>query len=77
MIAFSQGWLLSLVLVSSIPPLVISAAFMTVVMAKLVSKSQAAYSVAAAVVEQTISSIRTVRIHIELNHTPVSRYVHL
>ncbi|KAI7738102.1 hypothetical protein M8C21_014511, partial [Ambrosia artemisiifolia] len=59
-IAFSQGWLLSLVLLSAIPPLVMSAAFMTVLMAKLMSRGQAAYSVGAAVVEQTISSIRTV-----------------
>ncbi|KAI3744849.1 hypothetical protein L1987_57945 [Smallanthus sonchifolius] len=59
-IAFSQGWLLSLVLLSSLPPLMMSAAFMTILVAKLTSRGQAAYSVAAAVVEQTISSIRTV-----------------
>ncbi|KAJ0788784.1 putative ABC-type xenobiotic transporter [Helianthus annuus] len=59
-IAFSQGWLLSLVLLSAIPPLVISAAFMTFLMAKVMSRGQAAYSAGAAVVEQTISSIRTV-----------------
>ncbi|XP_076953143.1 ABC transporter B family member 11-like isoform X1 [Bidens hawaiensis] len=59
-IAFSQGWLLSLVLLSAIPPLVISAAFMTVLIAKLMSRGQEAYSVGAAVVEQTVSSIRTV-----------------
>ncbi|KVH89702.1 AAA+ ATPase domain-containing protein [Cynara cardunculus var. scolymus] len=61
-IAFSEGWLLALVLLSSIPLLVISAAFMTVVMTKLMSRGQAAYSAGASVVEQTISSIRTVRI---------------
>ncbi|XP_024985969.1 ABC transporter B family member 11-like [Cynara cardunculus var. scolymus] len=59
-IAFSEGWLLALVLLSSIPLLVISAAFMTVVMTKLMSRGQAAYSAGASVVEQTISSIRTV-----------------
>ncbi|XP_071741605.1 ABC transporter B family member 11-like isoform X2 [Rutidosis leptorrhynchoides] len=59
-IAFSKGWLLSLVLVSTIPALVISAGFMTVMVTKLMSRGQAAYSVGAAVVEQTISSIRTV-----------------
>ncbi|KAL2510817.1 ABC transporter B family member 11 [Abeliophyllum distichum] len=59
-IAFIKGRLLALVLLSSIPLLVISAAFMSVVMAKLTSRGQAAYSVAAGVVEQTISSIRTV-----------------
>ncbi|XP_023732609.1 ABC transporter B family member 21 [Lactuca sativa] len=60
MIAFSKGWLLSIVLLSSIPLLVISAAFMIVVMEKLKSKGQTAYSLGATVVEQTISSIRTV-----------------
>ncbi|KAM7487967.1 hypothetical protein LguiB_025451 [Lonicera macranthoides] len=59
-IAFSKGWLLALILISSIPPLVISAAVMTVLMAKLTSQGQTAYSVAATVVEQTIGSIRTV-----------------
>ncbi|KAK9062090.1 hypothetical protein SSX86_019275 [Deinandra increscens subsp. villosa] len=59
-IAFSQGWLLSLVLLSVIPPIVMSAAFMTILMAKLTSRGQAAYSVGAAAVEQTIGSIRTV-----------------
>ncbi|KAL2239954.1 ABC transporter B family member 11-like [Sesamum indicum] len=59
-IALIQGWLLTLVLLSAIPLLVISAAFMTVVMAKLTSRGHAAYSEAAVVVEQTISSIRTV-----------------
>nr|GEU68948.1 ABC transporter B family member 11-like [Tanacetum cinerariifolium] len=59
-IAFSEGWLLSLVLLSAIPPTVISASIMTVMVTKLMSKSQSAYLVGAAVVEQTISSIKTV-----------------
>ncbi|KAL0390784.1 UNVERIFIED_CONTAM: ABC transporter B family member 11 [Sesamum calycinum] len=59
-IALIQGWLLTLVLLSAVPLLIISAAFMTVVMAKLTSRGHAAYSEAAVVVEQTISSIRTV-----------------
>ncbi|KAI3523833.1 hypothetical protein L1887_02274 [Cichorium endivia] len=59
-IAFTKGWLLSFVLLSAIPLLVISAAFMTVVMAKLTSKGQTAYSLGATIVEQTVSSIRTV-----------------
>lgn len=63
MIAFSEGWLLSLVLLSSIPSTVISAGFMTVMVTKLMSKGQAAYSVGAAVVEQTITCIKTVRIY--------------
>ncbi|MCD7448082.1 (ABC) transporter [Datura stramonium] len=59
-IAFIKGWRLSLVLLSSIPPLVISSAVMTMLLAKLASRAQTAYSEAATVVEQTISSIRTV-----------------
>ncbi|XP_011080370.1 ABC transporter B family member 4-like [Sesamum indicum] len=59
-IAFTKGWLLTTVLLSAIPLLVISAASMSVLMAKLTSKGQAAYSAAAAVVEQTLGSIRTV-----------------
>ncbi|KAL8029397.1 hypothetical protein ABFX02_14G223000 [Erythranthe guttata] len=59
-IAFIKGWLLTLVLLSAIPLLVISAAFMTVLITKLTSRGQAAYSEAANIVEQTISSIRTV-----------------
>ncbi|CAH1453217.1 unnamed protein product [Lactuca virosa] len=59
-IAFSKGWLLSIALLSTIPVLVISAAFMTAIMAKLTSRGQSAYSVGATVVEQTVSSIRTV-----------------
>ncbi|KAK4373872.1 hypothetical protein RND71_004549 [Anisodus tanguticus] len=53
-------WRLSLVLLSSIPPLVISSAVMTILLAKLASRAQTAYSEAATVVEQTISSIRAV-----------------
>lgn len=59
-IAFARGWLLSLVLLSAIPILVVAAAFVTVVLAKLTSRGQTAYSEAAVVVEQTIASIRTV-----------------
>ncbi|XP_057789931.1 ABC transporter B family member 11-like isoform X3 [Salvia miltiorrhiza] len=59
-IAFARGWLLTLVLLSVIPVLVVAAAFMTIVMARLTSRGQTAYSEAALLVEQTISSIRTV-----------------
>ncbi|KAK4419593.1 ABC transporter B family member 11 [Sesamum alatum] len=59
-IAFTKGWLLTTVLLSAIPLLVISAASMSVLMAKLTSRGQAAYSAAAIVVEQTLGSIRTV-----------------
>ncbi|KAH0733850.1 hypothetical protein KY285_009557 [Solanum tuberosum] len=59
-IAFIKGWRLALVLSSSIPPLVLSSAVLTVLLVKLASRAQTAYSEAATVVEQTISSIRTV-----------------
>ncbi|KAL5700599.1 ABC-type xenobiotic transporter [Ranunculus cassubicifolius] len=59
-IAFIKGWLLTLVMLSSIPPLVVSAALMTMVISKMASLGQDAYSKAGIVVEQTIGSIRTV-----------------
>nr|DAD32947.1 TPA_asm: hypothetical protein HUJ06_011798 [Nelumbo nucifera] len=59
-IAFIKGWLLTLVMLSSIPPLVISGAIMSIIIAKSASRGQTAYSEAAKVVEQTIGSIRTV-----------------
>lgn len=61
-IAFVKGWLLALVMLSAIPPLAISGAVMSIMIGKLASRGQDAYSVAATVVEQTIGSIRTVSI---------------
>ncbi|XP_073064615.1 LOW QUALITY PROTEIN: ABC transporter B family member 4 [Primulina eburnea] len=59
-IAFIKGWLLTLVLLSSIPPLVLSGALMSIVLSRMSSSGQNAYAKAAVVVEQTIGSIRTV-----------------
>ncbi|KAJ3676007.1 hypothetical protein LUZ60_003419 [Juncus effusus] len=59
-VAFVQGWLLTLVMLSTIPPLVIAGAVMSTIVAKMASLGQAAYAEASVVVEQTISSIRTV-----------------
>lgn len=59
-IAFARGWLLSLVMLSSIPPVVISAGAMSLVVSKLSNRSQMAYAEAGKMVEQTIGSIRTV-----------------
>ncbi|KAG7995640.1 hypothetical protein I3843_01G120500 [Carya illinoinensis] len=59
-IAFVKGLLLALVMLSSFPLLVISAAAMSIIIGKMASNGQTAYSVAATVVEQTIGSIRTV-----------------
>ncbi|CAL8990978.1 unnamed protein product [Prunus brigantina] len=59
-IAFVKGWLLTLVMLSSLPLLVLSGAVMGILISKMASSGQTAYSVAATVVEQTIGSIRTV-----------------
>ncbi|KAL7150975.1 hypothetical protein ABFS83_04G001400 [Erythranthe nasuta] len=59
-IAFTKGWLLTLVMLSSIPPLMISGGIMASVVSKMASRGQTAYAKAAVVVEQTIGAIRTV-----------------
>lgn len=59
-IALVRGWLLTLVLTSSIPLLVAAGAVMSIVISKMASRGQTAYAKAANVVDQTISSIRTV-----------------
>ena len=60
MVAFIKGWLLSLVMLSSIPPVVIAGALATIVISKVSSKGQATYSDAGSVVEQTLSNMKTV-----------------
>ncbi|KAK7282933.1 hypothetical protein RIF29_12063 [Crotalaria pallida] len=59
-IAFIKGWLLTLVMMSTLPLLVLSGSLLAIIVARTASKSQTAYSKAAHVVEQTIGSIRTV-----------------
>ncbi|KAJ8553070.1 hypothetical protein K7X08_020463 [Anisodus acutangulus] len=59
-IAFTKGWLLTLVMLSVIPLLVISGGAMSIVLSRMASTGQDAYAKAATVVEQTIGSIRTV-----------------
>ncbi|KAL3714525.1 hypothetical protein ACJRO7_006443 [Eucalyptus globulus] len=59
-IAFIKGWLLTLVMLSSIPPIVVSGGFMSLIIAKMASRGQSIYAKASNVVEQTIGSIRTV-----------------
>ncbi|KAG9457822.1 hypothetical protein H6P81_002330 [Aristolochia fimbriata] len=59
-VAFVRGWLLTLVMLSSIPPLVFTGAVMSIVITKMASRGQTAYSDAGVVVEQTIGAIRTV-----------------
>lgn len=59
-VAFTKGWLLTLVMLSIIPLIALSGAIMSKVISKASSIGQAAYSTAANVVEQTLGSIRTV-----------------
>ncbi|KAF7123906.1 hypothetical protein RHSIM_Rhsim12G0140800 [Rhododendron simsii] len=59
-IAFIKGWLLTLVLLSCIPLLVITGGTTAIVISKVSSTAQNSYAKAATVVEQTIGSIRTV-----------------
>ncbi|XP_020228104.2 ABC transporter B family member 4-like [Cajanus cajan] len=59
-IAFIKGWLLTVILLSSLPLLILSGSIMSFAFAKMASHGQAAYSEAATVVDQTIGSIRTV-----------------
>ncbi|KAF8716318.1 hypothetical protein HU200_026605 [Digitaria exilis] len=59
-VAFSKGWLLAAVMLSSIPPIVIAGAAMSWTVSKLSSQGQAKYNEAGNVIEQTIGAIRTV-----------------
>ncbi|CAH8273487.1 unnamed protein product [Arabidopsis lyrata] len=59
-IAFVKGWLLTLVMLTSIPLLAMSGATMAIIVSKASSREQAAYAKASTVVEQTLGSIRTV-----------------
>ncbi|KAE9618859.1 putative xenobiotic-transporting ATPase [Lupinus albus] len=59
-IAFVKGWLLTAVMMTTLPLLVLSGAAMAVIMGRMTSEGQTAYAKAAHIVEQTIGSIRTV-----------------
>ncbi|KAK9136548.1 hypothetical protein Sjap_007142 [Stephania japonica] len=59
-IAFIKGWLLTLVLLSSIPLLVLCGAAFTMFLSKMTTRGQTAYAQAGSIVERTIGSIRTV-----------------
>ncbi|KAK2642699.1 hypothetical protein Ddye_024462 [Dipteronia dyeriana] len=59
-IAFAKGWLLSLVLLSCLPLIVIAGGTMAMVLTKMSSRGQIAYAEAGNVVEQTVGAIRTV-----------------
>ncbi|KAG6704289.1 hypothetical protein I3842_07G128600 [Carya illinoinensis] len=59
-VAFLKGWLLTLLLLASVPLIVTSGGLMYIAISKTASRGQDAYTNAANAVEQTISSIRTV-----------------
>ncbi|XP_006396374.2 ABC transporter B family member 3 isoform X2 [Eutrema salsugineum] len=59
-LAFVKGWLLTLVMLTSIPLLAISGAATSIIFSKASSQQQAAYAKASTIVEQTFGSIRTV-----------------
>ncbi|KAI8561875.1 hypothetical protein RHMOL_Rhmol04G0376000 [Rhododendron molle] len=59
-IALARGWLLTLILLSFIPAIVIVVGAMGIIMTKMSIRGQLAYSEAGNVIEQTIGAIRTV-----------------
>lgn len=59
-VALTKGWLLSLVLMSSIPLIAAAGAAMSLVIFKSSNRGQKAYAQAGTVVEHTVGSIRTV-----------------
>ncbi|XP_010515729.1 PREDICTED: ABC transporter B family member 11-like [Camelina sativa] len=59
-LAFIKGWLLTLIMSTSVPLNVMAGAAIALIVTRTSSRGQAAYAKAAAVVEQTIGSIRTV-----------------
>lgn len=59
-IAFTKGWLLTVVMMSTLPLLALAGAAMALIIGRMASRGQTAYAKAAHVVEQTIGSIRTV-----------------
>ncbi|KAL3754344.1 hypothetical protein ACJRO7_001558 [Eucalyptus globulus] len=59
-IAFIKGWLLTLIMLTMIPLLVIAGGVTSLIISKMASRRQSAYAETANVVEQMIGSIRTV-----------------
>lgn len=59
-VSFVKGWLLTLVMLTIIPPLVFSGALLAQVLTRMAIQGQNAYTEAANTADQTISSIRTV-----------------
>ncbi|KAF3967837.1 hypothetical protein CMV_008211 [Castanea mollissima] len=59
-IAFVRGWLLSLVLLSCIPAIILAGGVMSILLSRMTSRGQVAYAEAGNVVEQIVGAIRTV-----------------
>ncbi|CAN0885243.1 ABC transporter B family member 11 [Linum grandiflorum] len=59
-IAFMKGWLLTLVMMTTIPLVVVIGSVISLMVARMTTQGQTAYAKAATVVEQTIGSIRIV-----------------
>ncbi|CAN8248117.1 unnamed protein product [Cochlearia groenlandica] len=59
-LAFAKGWLLTIVMLSSIPLIALAGAARSIIFSKAASQEQASYAKASIVVEQTFGSIRTV-----------------
>ncbi|WVZ99468.1 hypothetical protein U9M48_044759, partial [Paspalum notatum var. saurae] len=59
-LAFTKGWLLALVMLSTIPPFVAAGGIVAKMLSEISSQRLASYSEAGNIVEQTIGSIRTV-----------------
>ncbi|XP_020585098.1 ABC transporter B family member 4-like isoform X2 [Phalaenopsis equestris] len=59
-IAFVKGWLLTLVMMCSIPFIVMAGATMSLIISKLSARGQSASAEAASIVEETMGSIRTI-----------------
>ncbi|PKA59129.1 ABC transporter B family member 9 [Apostasia shenzhenica] len=59
-IAFVRGWLLTLILMSSLPFIVMAGAAMSLTISRLSARGQSAYTEAGNVVDQTVGSIRTI-----------------
>uniref|UniRef100_A0A151UDP5 ABC transporter B family member 9 n=1 Tax=Cajanus cajan TaxID=3821 RepID=A0A151UDP5_CAJCA len=60
LIAFVRGWRLAVVLLACIPCVIVTGGVLSMLMAKMSSRGQAAYAEAGNVVEQTVGAIRTV-----------------
>jgi ATP-binding cassette subfamily B (MDR/TAP) protein 1 len=59
-LAFIKGWLLTLVMLSTILPLIVAAGLISKTLSKISTMGLASYRDAGDIVEQTLGSIRTV-----------------